>query len=250
VHTSTHTHKTHTDAVIIRDVRLCSIHIHIHKYIHTSTHTHTQTDAMVTRDVRFLFGERYWGGSVTIINGVEETNDQVKTGLFGLRPSKEAYKRLIDGLQRDDIDFTNNEQGYVTKVFAKEWGAVPSYRRMPRVRGVCMYVCMYVCIYVCTPVCMYALLYVCMYVCMYSCMYALLYACMYVLLYVCMYVCVYVYMHECMYSCIYVCMYSCMYIYIYIYAHTHRWSICAQGHAHCAGSTLHCGEIKLNAPVL
>ena len=101
---------------------------------------------MVTRDIRFLFGDRYWGGSVTVINGVTETNGQVKTGLFGLRPSKAVFDRLVAGLKRGGMEFTNNEQGYVSKVLEREWQAVPEYTRMPRVSDV---VCVCVCVYVC-----------------------------------------------------------------------------------------------------
>lgn len=99
-------------------------------------------DAMVTRSIAFLFAPEMWDPPhVVDINGVREVNGQVKTGLFGLRPSPESFARLVEGLENDDLDFTNNEQGYVSKVFSKEWQSVPEHLRMPYHEHLCSGAC-------------------------------------------------------------------------------------------------------------
>ncbi len=103
-------------------------------------------DAFVTGDVGFLIrDDAHWvqrgTGKKMAINGVEEVNGQVKTGLFGIRPSKKLHRRLMRSLHRTDINFTNNEQGLVTKVLEREWSSVPREQRMPGDEHLCSGAC-------------------------------------------------------------------------------------------------------------
>lgn len=85
-------------------------------------------DALVTKNIGFLFDSL---GSRPM-NGVVETNGQVKTGLFGIRPSIQTFQRLVHGLgEADLVEFTNNEQGYVSAMLADAWDDVPSSQRFP-----------------------------------------------------------------------------------------------------------------------
>ncbi len=102
-------------------------------------------DALVTGDVGHLLDNVHWAhadkGFVFDLNGVEEVNGQVKTGLFGIRPSIKTHRKLLKGLRRNDINFTNNEQGFVSAVLRTQWGAVPAGQRMPGDEHLCSGAC-------------------------------------------------------------------------------------------------------------
>ena len=95
-------------------------------------------DAFVTRNVGFLFDLL----ENLRLNGVAETNGQVKTGLFGTRPDAQTFQLLVDGLaRRDAVQFTNNEQGYISKMLEHDWQKVEPTARMSSEHHLCAGAC-------------------------------------------------------------------------------------------------------------